>query len=337
MGIDPASQGYASFCKRSPQTDTADFIVVEFENEYINNIIFFGVTMIFLTFFTCLSAPLLLYSQYINIYNHMRTTLHSQFLVWAIVMVLIAADHLLSWTLLFYHYVGWAQAGWNTQYFPAYWVVISFWVLVTLVDIPVAAVIIYSRRMTDFPVPHLIKVLVRFLFFCLIPCTREKRNKFTQFIALWHSIIAIQLFCFYSVVVFVAFIARPLHTALLFIFYIAFIFFLITSLMLLFATTQIRNEREQLTPRIVVPRILLTVIFILLVFFISFFAFTFLRITTFFGDGESRQIPGIVGSLIPTAVIAILGFLARRLLARYDEPPDNNENVVPPAANEAVH
>ena len=255
----------------------------------------------------------------------MKTTLHSQFLVWAIVTVLIAVDHILSWIPLFYHYVGWAQAGWNTRYDRVYWVVISFWALVSVVDIPVAAVIVYSGKKTDFPVPHLIKVLVRFPFFCLKFCSREKRNIFTQFVAIWHSIVAIQLFCFYSVVVFVAFIARPLHTAVLFIFYIAFTFFLVTSLMLLFATTQVKNEREKLTPRIVVPRILLTVIFILLVFFISFFAFTFLRITIFVGDGESKQIPGLVGSLIPTAVIAVLGFLAKRLLAKYNEQLDSEE------------
>ena len=250
----------------------------------------------------------------------MKTTLHSQFLVWAIVTVLIAADHILSWIPLFYHYVGWAQEGWNTRYDRVYWVVILFWALVSVVDIPVAAVIVYSGKKTDFPVPHLIKVLVRLLLLlCLKQRHREKRNIFTQFVAIWHSIVAIQLFCFYSVVVFVAFIARPLHTAVLFIFYIAFTFFLVTSLMLLFATTQVRNEREKLTPRIVVPRVLLTVIFILLVFFISFFAFTFLRITIFVGDGESKQIPGLVGSLIPTAVITVLGFLAKRLLAKYNE------------------
>ena len=68
--------------------------------------------------------------------------------------------------------------------------------------------------------------------------------------------------------------------------------------------------------------------FILLVFFIGFFAFTFLRIAIFVGDAESKQIPGIVGSLIPTAVIAVLRYLARRLLHTYNSEEDDKQNNV---------
>ena len=284
--------------------------------------------MLLLAIFGCVSAPLLLHFQYDYLYNHMKKTLNSQFLVWAIVTVFAAVDHLLSWLPLFYHYLGWAQTDWNTRYVRVYWAVILFWSLVCGVDVPVAAFIVYVGKKKDFPVPHLIKVLVRFPLCCLKCCTRERRNTFTQFVAVWHSIIAIQIFCFYSVVVFVAIFARPVHTAVLFIFYIAFGFFLVTSLMLLFATTQVRNDQLTITLRIVMPRVLLTLMFILLVFFIGFFAFTFLRITIFVGDAESKQIPGIVGSLIPTAVIAVLGYLARRLLRTYNSEDDDKQNNV---------
>ena len=284
--------------------------------------------MVLLAIFGCVSAPLLLHFQYDYLYNHMKQTLNAQFLVWAIVVVFAALDHLLSWLPLFYHYLGWARTDWNTRYLRLYWAVILFWSLVCAVDVPVAVLIVYVGKKTDFPVPHLIKMLVRCPLCCLRCCTRERRNIFTQVVAIWHSLIAIQIVCFYLVVVFVAFFARPVHTAVLFIFYVAFGFFLITSLMLLFATTQVRKEQITITLGIVMPRVLLTLMFILLVFFIGFFAFTFLRITIFVGDAESKQIPGIVGSLIPTAVIAVLGYLARLLLRKYNSETDDRHNNV---------
>ena len=55
---------------------------------------------------------------------------------------------------------------------------------------------------------------------------------------------------------------------------------------------------------------------------IVFFGFTFLRITVFVGDTESSRIPGLVGSLLPSVLIAILGFMAKKLLDNYSEVDD---------------
>ena len=47
---------------------------------------------------------------------------------------------------------------------------------------------------------------------------------------------------------------------------------------------------------------------------IVFFGFTFPRITVFAGDTESSRIPGLVRLLLPSVLIAILGFMAKKLL-----------------------
>ena len=216
--------------------DTADFIVVEFEDKYVNNLIFSCTSMTLLAILSCIGAPLIIHLQYSKLYEYMnpKHSEHSQFLVWAIVTIFILADHLLTWFPLFYHYVGWAQTEWNTRYQFVYWVTILFWSLVLAVDIPITAIIVYTGKKNDFPVPRLIIMLA-----CFNKCCSGKRqNIFLQFVAVLHSIIAIQIFCFYSAVVFMALIARPVHTAILVIFFASFVFFLVTSLMLLFTATQ---------------------------------------------------------------------------------------------------
>ena len=62
-----------------------------------------------------------------------------------------------------------------------------------------------------------------------------------------------------------------------------------------------------------------TFIFIFFLVMIVFFGSTFLRITVFVGDIESSCIPGLVGSLLPSVLIVILGFMAKKLLDSYSE------------------
>ena len=45
----------------------------------------------------------------------------------------------------------------------------------------------------------------------------------------------------------------------------------------------------------------------------------FPRITVFAGDTESSHIPGLVGLFLPSVLIAILGFMAKKLLDIYGE------------------
>ena len=54
-----------------------------------------------------------------------------------------------------------------------------------------------------------------------------------------------------------------------------------------------------------------TFIFIFFLVMIVFFGSTFLRITVFVGDTESSRIPGLVGFLLPSVLVAILGFITK--------------------------
>ena len=286
-------------------------MVVEFEDQYVDNLIFAGTTMILLAIVACIGAPLIIYHQYNRIYVFMKLTENSQFLVWAIVTVFIFTDHLLTWIPLFYNYIGWVRKEWNTQYQPVYWLTIIFWSLVAAVDIPVIAVIVRIRNKRNFPVPRLIRVLSR----C---CPVQWRNFFMQFVAIFHTVLAIQIFCFYSAMVFVAFIARPIHTVVLFAFFGVFIFFLVTSLMLLFARTEDINIIKSKCSRTLLT-ILAVLTYILFVFFICFYAFTFLRLTIFVGDTNLPNLRLPV-YLLPTAIITILGVLAKVHLGEKESP-----------------
>ena len=92
--IELTGLGYASFCKRNPQVNTGDFIVVEYQEEYSTNFVSTGVTMVFLSVVSFLGAPLLVHFLYNHLYEPIKSnSYYMQFLTWAVVMVLIAADY----------------------------------------------------------------------------------------------------------------------------------------------------------------------------------------------------------------------------------------------------
>ena len=125
--------------------------------------------------------------------------------------------------------------------------------------------------------------------------------------------------------IFIGFIAQPLHTALTMIFYTAMVFCLITTFMLLYASIHSGYYRERKKKKDYLKWICISIffssaklsIFVFFLFTIAFFGFTFLRITVVVGDTESSRIPGFIGSLMPSILIAILGIMAKKLLDGY--------------------
>lgn len=47
----------------------------------------------------------------------------------------------------------------------------------------------------------------------------------------------------------------------------------------------------------------------------------------FVGDTESGRIPGLVGSLLPSVLIAILGYMAKKLLDSYSAGNNSDDSV----------
>lgn len=73
-------------------------------------------------------------------------------------------------------------------------------------------------------------------------------------------------------------------------------------------------------------------------FTIVLFGFTFLRITVVAGDTESSRIAGLVGSILPSVLIAIFGYIAKKLLdqktgdtksdkVKISKPVDHNNSL----------
>ena len=257
-----------------------------------------------------LAAPLLIYRMYGKIYDHAKKNVsHFQYLIWACVILFAIGDYLLSFIALGNHYIRWAHSEWKTQYRYFYWMIIPVWVLIAAIDLLIAIWIVLRKKIKDFPVPDLL--LPRHVKKCL-----KHNTQIAQILAVWHTMAAFQILCFYAVFIFIAFIAQPLHTALVIIFYAACVFSFTTMLMLLLAATSTKLQEAW---KVALLRFALTAVFISVVLFTGIFGYTFLRITIFVGDTESSRIPGLIGSLIPTTLIAVVGFLAKKLLDNYDK------------------
>ena len=71
LSIQPASQGYATFC--NARISVADSIVVEHEKLYRENLIATGVSLAALAVFATLAAPFLTCQQYGNIYTQAKS------------------------------------------------------------------------------------------------------------------------------------------------------------------------------------------------------------------------------------------------------------------------
>ena len=63
-------------------------------------------------------------------------------------------------------------------------------------------------------------------------------------------------------------------------------------------------------------------VLIFFLFTIVFFGYTFLHIIVFVGDTESGRISGFIGSLLPSILIGLLGYVAKKELDSYS----NSEN-----------
>lgn len=241
--------------------------------------------------------------------------------------------YLLSFLDLFYHIECWTKPHLDSTHKPLYTAALVTWVVVALFDLLLALLLVGAAKKKDFAVPDLVRCVTFHFTFC--PCVgKEIRNTYgIQILAVWHVLAALQIASFHSVFVFIGFIAQPLHTALTIIFYVAIVFCLATTLMLLYATCHIDHY-------ITVKKMRLKDIFFkiskgigqlsIFIFFLStiiFFGFTFLRITVFVGDTESGRIPGLVGSLLPSVLIAILGYMAKKLLDSYSAGNNSDDSV----------
>ena len=322
LGIQSASQGYATYC--DARETVADSIVVEHQKLYLDNLIATGVSLGALAVFATLASPILTYQQYSKIYTHAKKKSGNfQYLLWSFVSLCVIADYLLSFLDLFYHIECWTKPHLDSRHKPLYTAALVAWVVVAVIDLVLASIVVIAAKKKDFPVPDLVRYIT--FHFTICPCVgkKVKNTMLIQILAVWHVFAALQIASFHSIFIFIGFIAQPLHTALTIIFYTAIVFCLTTTFMLLYASFHVGHYRslKQMKLKEFCRNIVTgtTKMFVLLFFLftIIFFGFTFLRITVFVGDTESSRIPGLVGSLFPSILIAIFGFMVKRLLDSY--------------------
>ena len=331
-GIEPSSQGYATFCNSN--NGAADYVVVEHEQLYRDNLIATGISLGALALFASLAAPILIYQQYGKIYAYTKEKSGNfLYLTWSIVTLCTIADYLLSFLALFYHIECWSRPHYDSIYKNLYVGALGVWVTVGILDLPIAILVVLKSKKKDFPVPDLIRYITCHFHSCPWVGREITNTYFIQILGVWHTLAALQIFCFHAVFVFIAFIAQPLHTGLTMIFYAATIFCLTTTIMLLYASFHVGHyvTLKQGKMREFITNlgfgVLQTLIFIFFLFTIIFFGFTFLRITVFVGDTESSRISGLVGSVLPSVLIAVFGFVAKKLLDNKNQKIDDKDTA----------
>ena len=340
--IETENQGYATFCDAN--ADDPGQVVVEHEKLYVESFIATAISLVALVFFTFLAAPILIYQRYDKIYTYAKQksgNLQNHYLIWSIVTLCTAADYILGFLGLAYHYLCWSVPHFviSPTVDMFYLLVIVGCVVIALLNLPIAITVVLKSKKNDFPVPDLIRYITCHCRCC--PCAGKEniKNYLIQILAVFHVLIALQISCVHTVFVFLAFIARPLPTAMTIIFYAATMFCLATTIMLLYASCDFKKEKRNFKESFTLTcsGIIQTFVFICFLFALIFFGITFLRITVFVGDTESGRISSMVGSLLPTLLIAIFGFGAKELLIDdntkeegnhdNDKVQDQNQNI----------
>ena len=261
--------------------------------------------------------------------------LQNQYLIWSIVTLCTVADYLLGFLALAHHYLCWSIPHYDNSAAvdKLYQLVISACVVLALLNIPITIAVVLKSKRKDFPVPDLIHYITRHC-----PCVGVNTSVI-QILAVWHVLLALQISCVHTVFVFLAFIAHPLPTAMTIIFYAATVFCLTTTIMLLYASCQFdryhcksdssKKVRKKKLCKNICSGIVQTIVVICFLFTVIFFGFTFLRITVFVGDTESGRISSMVGSLLPTVLIAIFGIAAKKLVDDTTEENDDDNTTEP--------
>ena len=331
--IETTNQGYATFCDAN--ADDPGQVVVEHEKLYVESLIATTISLVALIFFAFLAAPILIYQHYDKIYKYAKQKSKNLHLIWSIVTLCTVADYLLGFLGLAYHYLCWSVPHFviSATVDRLYRTVIGGGVAIALLNLPITIAVVLKSKKKNFPVPDLIRYITCHCRCC--PCIgmEIKNTSVIQILAVWHVLLALQLFCVHTVFVFLAFIANPLPTALTIIFYAATVFCLATTIMLLYASCQFdhcvsfKQGRKKEFFKNICSGIVQTIIFICFLFTVIFFGFTFLRITVFVGDTESGRISSMVGSLLPTVLIAIFGIAAKKLLDDTTEEKGDNDEV----------
>ena len=319
--MDEDLTGYAIYFNMSEM----DYTIVNRRDDYTATANILYISVIVLEVFCTVGLVVLLYSFLDQLYAVSYNTRWSQtmYFVWACVIVAFICC-VAALTFDFIVTLGYRLA--EADGLPAranlYYIAIVVAILAILFDLIMAALLTKIKSKKDFPIPH----AIRFICCVNLQCCHGN-TLFLEVLAILSTLLATQLLAFHSVFLTLAFMASPVQAGASILFIGACIFCAISILTLFLAVVRKRPDHLRVTVKFVVLRVVTVGLFLFLLAFVVLFSYYFLRVTVFSGDSQTGGFTSIVASIIPSVLLAGLGWLAKRMFERYQKNTGPSDTV----------
>ena len=302
-------QGYVSFFNNT------NYRVIGFNTNYKENLFLLIFGLIALAAFITIATPLLINAHYDSIYMlASNRDKNSIFVMWGTAIICFIATtsiFIIDVYLLFVERLMMPKT--PTRWI--YYLSMTLTALFILFDLILA---IFVKKKTDFPLPN----LLQFIFCC-------ENTVVPQTLVIWSGIVFMQLASFHMTFIFLAFVASPVQTGSTFLLIVTGILSGISLTTLFLAAFQKGVSTIAQKKRIFRSYFLKLLYFLLFIFILTFtlfFAICFIRITIYVGDVQSGGIPSLIATLAPSALLAGMGYLGKKVLENY-VPRDNIEDT----------
>ena len=286
--------------------------MIGFDTNYRENLFLLIFGLIALAAFITIATPLLINAQYESLYR-LAIDQHTNmiFLIWATVIICFMATISILVTDVYFLFIERLMM----DNVPARWIYYFAMVLIVIFLFLDLLLVCMVKKEKDFPLPYVLQFI-----FCQHCC---QNTIFAQTLAIWFAIMFMQLGSFHLTFIFWAFVASPVQTGSTLLLFITGIVSGISLTTLFLAVFQKRKSpvstatQRKSIARVYLLKSLYLILFILVLAFTIFFATCFIRITIYVGDVQSGGIPSLITSLAPSALLAGMGFLGKRVLEKY--------------------
>ena len=320
-GVAETLTGYAIYFN----TSVMDYTIVDRQDDYTGTANILYSSVVLLEVFSTIGMVALLYLFLDELYAITHNTRWSQtmYFVWACVIVafLCAVTAIvLNFTVIIGSRL--VEANGSPARASLYYISILVFLLAIAFDVTAAVVLTKIKSQPDLPVPYAIR------FVCCIDlrCCRGS-TLFLQWLAILSLLLATQLLAFHSVFLTLAFMASPVQAGASILFFGACVFCGVSVLTLFLAVLHRRPSHLGVTVRFVLFRLITVTLFLVLLAFVVLFSYYFLRVTVFSGDSQTGGLTNIIASVVPSALLAGLGWFAKRMFERYHSTTSGKDDT----------
>ena len=318
-GVDEALSGYAIYFN----TSAMDYTIVDRQDDYTATANILYASVVLLEVFSTIGTMVLLYLYLDQLYALTHKTRWSQtmYFVWACVIVaFVCSVAAIVITFMVTVLSRLTEANGAPARANLYYIGLFVVLLAIVFDVIAAIVLAKIKSKPDFPIPH----AIRFICCINLQCCHGN-TLFLQCLAILSSLIAAQVLAFHSVFLTLAFMASPVQAGASILFYGACIFCAISVLTLFLAVVHKRPNHLGVTLRLIFLRIIPVTLFLFLLAFVVLFSYYFLRVTIFSGDAQTGGLTSILASVVPSALLAGLGWFAKRMFEQYSGNANPND------------